>query len=188
MKIVIQSILFIAIVGMFVVTSDKLSKLENVSSMSKTGTEESTMGDEEFLDNAIPHHEGAVVMAQSALTNSDRPEIREFANAVITGESASIDQLYKWRRDWYGKSDRIFLDQVKPEVSMVKDLGGKDTEFDLRFLNAMIDHHEGAIKMLNGILIPTTRPEIHSTAVNGVIALSKDVQMMEAWRKEWYGK
>lgn len=188
MKILIQSILFIAVVGMFAVTSDKLSKLESTGTMNNSRAEESAMGDEEFLENAIPHHEGAVVMAQAALTNSDRPKVKEFANAVITGESASIDQLYIWRRDWYGKSDRIFLDQVSRDVSMVQDLGSKDSEFDLRFLDAMISHHQGAIKMLNNILIPTKRPEIHEAAIAGISALSKDVKMMQDWKKEWYGK
>lgn len=188
MKIVIQSILFIVVIALFAITSDKLTKIENAQIMNKSQSEQGVMGDEEFLEDAIPHHEGAIVMAQAALANSTRPEVQKFAQAVISGETTNIDQLYKWRRDWYGKTDRIFLDKVSRDVSMIQDLGGRDEEFDLRFLSAMIAHHQGAIKMLNNILIPTTRPEIHAAASAGIIALSGDVAMMEGWRKEWYGK
>jgi uncharacterized protein (DUF305 family) len=188
MKILIQSILFILIVGIFAITSDQLSRIENATTMGATIGAKNVMSDAEFLDNAIPHHEGAVIMAQVVLENSERPELRNFAQSVITGESKSIAQLYEWRRDWYGKQDRIFLDQVSPKVSMIIDLGEKDPEFDLRFLEAMIAHHQGAINMLQGILIPTARPEIHSTATAGVVALAADINTMQQWKKDWYGK
>ena len=60
--------------------------------------------------------------------------------------------------------------------------------YDLQFLDTMTAHHEGAITMLNGILVPTTKTEIHNTASSGIIALGKDIDIMKGWRKEWYGK
>ncbi|BAZ18199.1 hypothetical protein NIES4071_100840 (plasmid) [Calothrix sp. NIES-4071] len=40
------------------------------------------------------------------------------------------------------------------------DLGAADAEFDLRFINAMIPHHEGAVIMANGALNKSKRPKI----------------------------
>lgn len=189
MKILIQSIMFIAIVAIFAITSDRLSKIESSANMpSSNSKSDSTMGDKEFLSDVIAHHHGAIVMAKAARTNSDRPEIIKFANDVIAMESSSIEQGYIWRRDWFGETSYIFPDKSDKKITMIKDLGGKDDKFDLRFLDAMIAHHEGAITMLNGILIPTIKTEIHNAASSGIIALGKDIDIMKGWRKEWYGK
>ena len=127
-------------------------------------------------------------MAKEARVKSDRPEIISFANDIIAMESSNIEQAYVWRRDWFGETSYIYPDKSDKKITMVKDLGGKDDKFDLRFLDAMIIHHEGAITMLNDILVPTTKTEIHNTASAGIIALGKDIDIMKGWRKEWYGK
>lgn len=189
MKVLIQSFLFIIVVTLFAVTSDRLNKIESKSDMTKSlSNSESVMGDREFLSAVIIHHNGAIAMAKEALTKSDRPEIIKFANTVIAMESSNIEQAYIWRRDWFTETSYLFPDKSDKKVSMVKDLGNKDDKFDLRFLDAMIDHHEGAINMLNEILVPTTKKEIHNTASSGIIALGKDIDTMKEWRKQWYGK
>lgn len=57
-----------------------------------------------FIDMMIPHHEGAILMAKNALNNSSRPEIQEMAQAIITSQEREIEQLKKWRSDWYSRS------------------------------------------------------------------------------------
>lgn len=189
MKILIQSILFVIIVVLFSLTSDRLNKLESIDNMSQLpGSGKEKMDDRQFLSSLITHHNGAISMAKEALTKSERPEIIQFANAVIAMESSNVEQAYVWRRDWYGDNNHIFIDKADKQVSMIKDLGNKDEYFDLRFLDAMIAHHEGAIAMLNDILIPTTRKEIHDTAISGVTALNQDVDTLKKWRQEWYAK
>lgn len=185
----IQSLLFITVVALFAVTSDRLAKIESIGSMSRSASStESNMSDKEFLADVIVHHHGAIVMAKEARVNSARPEIIQFANDIISMESSNIEQAYIWRRDWFGETSYIFPDQSDKKISMIKDLGSQDDKFDLRFLDAMIAHHEGAITMLNNILVPTTKTEIHNVASSGIIALSKDVETMKQWKKEWYGK
>lgn len=189
MKILIQSLLFITIVTLFAVTSDRLGKIEQKESMFKSlSSSENNMGDKEFLSTVIEHHVGAIEMAKVAREKSERAEIRDFANDIIAMESSNIDQAYTWRKEWFGENSHVFLNKKDNSVSMIKDLGKKDEQFDLRFLNAMIEHHEGAINMLSDILVPTTRKEIHSLATSSIAALSKDVDIMQQWKKEWYGK
>lgn len=189
MKIFIQSLLFIIVVALFAVTSDRLSKIESIGNMPKSASQaEPSMGDKEFLVDIIVHHHGAIVMAKEARVNSTRPEITKFANDIIAMESSNIEQAYVWRRDWFGETSYIFPDKSDKKTAMIKDLGGKDDKFDLRFLDAMITHHEGAIIMLNNILVPTTKTEIHNAASSDIIALSKDIETMKGWKKEWYGK
>lgn len=58
--------------------------------------------EDRFIDMMIPHHEGAIMMAQNALKNANRPEIKEMAQAIIAAQEREIGQLKKWRKDWYG--------------------------------------------------------------------------------------
>ncbi|HEY9887934.1 MAG TPA: DUF305 domain-containing protein, partial [Candidatus Obscuribacterales bacterium] len=56
-----------------------------------------------FINAMIPHHEGALTMAQEALAKSSRPEVQELAEAIIASQQVEIDQMTQWQQDWYGQ-------------------------------------------------------------------------------------
>ena len=56
-----------------------------------------------FIDLMIPHHEGAIQMAKHALRHANRPELKEMVEKTITDQQKEIEQLKKWRQDWYGQ-------------------------------------------------------------------------------------
>lgn len=58
--------------------------------------------DKAFLDEMIIHHEGAVEMAQSVLKSSQRPELRSFAQDIISVQSREIEMMKKWNAEWFG--------------------------------------------------------------------------------------
>ena len=57
--------------------------------------------DKAFIDEMIVHHEGAVAMAQAALTNAKHQEIKDMANAIISAQTKEITQMKEWRTEWY---------------------------------------------------------------------------------------
>ena len=57
--------------------------------------------DAAFIDSMIVHHEGAIVMANQALEQAERPEIRELATAIIDAQEAEIAQMKEWRTAWF---------------------------------------------------------------------------------------
>lgn len=59
--------------------------------------------DHRFIDMMIPHHEGALLMAKDAMQKSQRPEIKEMAQEMITAQEKEIVQLKAWREAWYRK-------------------------------------------------------------------------------------
>lgn len=59
--------------------------------------------DKRFVDAMIPHHEGAVVMANDVLQKSNRPEVLQLARNIITSQQAEIEQMQQWRKAWYGR-------------------------------------------------------------------------------------
>ncbi|MBN3911368.1 MAG: DUF305 domain-containing protein [Nostoc sp. NMS1] len=154
-----------------------------------------------FIDAMIPHHQGAVEMANVAQVKSKRPEIKKLADNIIKSQNQEITQMKQWRQAWYPKAGdkpmaynsqmghtmEMSSDQMKG-MMMSQDLGAADAEFDLRFINAMIPHHEGAVKMGQDALSKSKRPEIKKLAQEIVKAQDIEIKQMQQWRKAWYNK
>ncbi|MBM0742158.1 DUF305 domain-containing protein [Phormidium sp. CLA17] len=152
-----------------------------------------------FIDGMTPHHEGAVVMAQEALQKSQRPEIKKLAQSIITAQNKEKAQMNQWRTAWYpnmgatpmawhskmGHSMSMSEEQKK-SMMMTMDLGKADAEFDLRFLNAMIPHHEGAVVMANDALAKSKRPEIQKLAQEIITSQKAEIEQMQQWKQAWY--
>jgi len=62
----------------------------------KTGDE----FDAAFLTMMIPHHQGAIEMAQEALTSAKHPEIKRMAQEIISAQQAEIDTMRGWMEAW----------------------------------------------------------------------------------------
>lgn len=52
-----------------------------------------------FIDMMVPHHQGAIVMAQDALSKTERPELRAFAQKVIDSQTKEIEQMNGWKTE-----------------------------------------------------------------------------------------
>lgn len=137
------------------------------------------LSDLRFLNGLIRHHEQAVDLARQALGASTRPEIQGLASDVVSGMPAKIDELYAWKRSWYRDSRRVAATRLP--------LGDADPQFDLRYLNAMINHHREAIMMAEGIQKISTRSEVLTLASEVIRIDSADIARFEAWREAWYG-
>lgn len=154
-----------------------------------------------FIDAMIPHHEGAVVMAEAALKHSKRPEIQALAKAIIAAQTTEIQQMRNWRTAWYTDADdrpmayhaemghMMPMSEAQIEaMKMSVNLGAGDDTFDLRFIEAMIPHHQGAIDMAKDVLTKTERPDVRTLAEAILSSQAKEIAQMEAWRQAWYGK
>lgn len=58
--------------------------------------------DRHFIEQMIPHHDGAVAMAKLALEKSRRTEIKTLATAIIEDQTREIQDMTRWYRDWFG--------------------------------------------------------------------------------------
>ena len=71
-------------------------------------------------------------------------------------------------------------------MMMNTDLGAEGAEFDLRFINAMIPHHEGAVTMANDAQSKSKRPEIKKLAQDIVTSQQKEIAQLKQWKQAWY--
>ena len=56
--------------------------------------------DKAFIEQMIPHHKMAVMMAGMVL-DSQRPEIRNLAKSIIQTQSTEIEQMQQWNQAWF---------------------------------------------------------------------------------------
>lgn len=59
--------------------------------------------DQAFITEMIMHHQGAVEMAQLALTNAKHQEIKTLANAIISAQNKEIADMKAWQKAWYNQ-------------------------------------------------------------------------------------
>lgn len=70
---------------------------------------------------------------------------------------------------------------------MVHHVGKKDPDFEKRFIDIMIPHHEGAILMAKQALREANRPELKEMAEKTIKDQEKEIAQLKKWRQEWYG-
>jgi uncharacterized protein (DUF305 family) len=151
-----------------------------------------------FIDAMIPHHEGAVIMAQEVLAKSQRPELLELAREIIEAQDQEMAQMQEWRASWYPDAPDTPIAwhdgmnhsmPMSPEqlaaMRMDMDLGAADEGFDRRFLEAMIPHHEAAVIMAQEVLEKSTRPEMQQLANDIMTSQQQEIDQMNQWLQDW---
>jgi len=56
--------------------------------------------DKAFLVMMIPHHQGAVEMAELARKNAKHDEVKALAEAIIASQTKEIDDMKNWQKSW----------------------------------------------------------------------------------------
>ena len=153
--------------------------------------------DAAFLKSMIPHHESAVEMAEMARERGERREVKRLAEAIVEAQNSEIsemEQIYQ----------RLAGEEIVPDPAAHAELGltpeqagmhegamatleGASKEFDKEFIDAMIPHHQGAIRMARVALSETEDAEVRALADEIVSAQSREIREMNRWRERWYG-
>jgi uncharacterized protein (DUF305 family) len=116
-----------------------------------------TEADVRFMQGMIAHHGQAIYMSRMAAAHGANPRLLRFATKIDQSQQAEIKLMQDWLRannqnapggdSWHGMTMPGMLtpDQLKElEAS-------KGTEFDRNFLTMMIQHHQGALKMVTDL-------------------------------------
>lgn len=125
--------------------------------------------DVSFLQGMIAHHSQAIVMAHWAPTHGASKPVQVFAGRIALAQTSEIGTMSQWLRDHHQTvpapdttvaqqemshamagmpMDTLMPGMLTPEQMKALDAAhGKD--FDRLFLTDMIQHHEGAIDMVN---------------------------------------
>lgn len=158
------------------------------------GEGEANEADIEFVQGMIPHHEGAIEMAELVEDRTDRQELIDLADEIIEVQDEEISQL-RGMLDRMGADEMAMDDDMgdmdhgdmgmMDEAEMEELRGLEGDEFDRRFMEAMIVHHEGAIDMAERVLAEGEDEEVAALAQDVIDAQEAEIEQMERWLDEW---
>lgn len=132
-----------------------------------------------YLNQMAAHHQAAILLAKDVADKTNREEIKHLALEIQVNEPKLINELYAWKQAWYNDSSKI----VDPTVP---NLAAADNTLDLRFLNALIAHHEDGIAMAQEIRTKSSRSEVLDNADAVESFLTSSLVTLKNWRSEWY--
>lgn len=146
--------------------------------------------DERFIDAMVPHHQGAVEMAEVALESAEHEEVRQLAQNIVSTQEAEIEELKDIKQEEFGTS-RVPMNMDSgqmEEMGMTADPQtlAEEEPFDRAFIDGMIPHHESAIQMAGVALEESDNPRVEDLARNIVEAQEREISQMRAWRENWY--
>jgi len=121
-----------------------------------------TSADVHFMAGMIGHHAQAVLMAGWAPSHGASASLRAMCERIVVGQGDEIVLMQRWLRDRHemvpagdathdmmpGMDHTLMPGMLTPQQLMQLD-SARGTEFDRLFLVFMIQHHTGAITMVN---------------------------------------
>jgi uncharacterized protein (DUF305 family) len=146
--------------------------------------------DEAFIDAMVPHHQGAIAMAEVALKNAEHQEIKELSRNIVSTQQAEIEELKSIKQEEFGTSNvpmEMSQEQMRGMGMMMdpQQLSNREP-FDKAFIDAMIPHHQSAIYMAQVAQEESKIPAIKELVENIVDAQKLEIEQMKQWRKQWY--
>lgn len=172
--------------------SDGTDTANNASSQPSTSApaEQAThnQADVTFVQGMIPHHEGAIEMADLTEGRTDNPDILDLAERIKQAQGPEIDQLNGWLDAWGVNNDMPGMDHGDMGHEM-PGMGAEDmkkleqangAEFDRLFLELMIEHHQGAVDMSETVLDEGSNPEVKELAQQIIDAQEAEINEMRS--------
>jgi uncharacterized protein (DUF305 family) len=137
-----------------------------------------------FIDSMIMHHQGAIDMAKEAQQKAEHPELKKMADDIIASQTSEIKQMQGWRKAWYPNA--LQTKGMGMDMGTMKIVDDASKPFDLRFMEAMTPHHQGAISMAKEAQAKAQHQEIKALAGNIIEAQQKEIAQMNAWKAAWF--
>jgi uncharacterized protein (DUF305 family) len=159
-----------------------------------------------FLEGMIDHHQMAVDMANDCLANAPGATVRALCQRVIDAQSAEIAQMQTWLLDWYNVQytpiamiepmgemggmagmDHSTMTTDGPVtdppmmMGMMAGLNRLDgVDYEIAWLESMIDHHDDALHMAERILTRAEHADLIVLAETIIRDQTAEMAEMEA--------
>ena len=149
-----------------------------------------------FARDMSTHHAQAVEMAVLAHEKATDPDVRFLAVDIALTQQAQIGMMQTWLREW-----RLDPTGSQPQMAWMSDgapavtgglMPGMATDaqraelraatgrdFDVLFLQLMIQHHHGGIHMTEGVLELSDEPEVRRLAQAMINGQQTEIQAMQ---------
>lgn len=140
-----------------------------------------------YVNQIIPHHQGALEMARAVVDRAPSPEVREAAARIIEDQEREIGELTAFLKDTYGQ-------EVTPDERMAMDPAMNDqiraadpAMGEQMFLLAMREHHESAVQMGEIVLQKAQSQVLLDQAQTMVDSQRAEQEEFAGYLQEFYG-
>ena len=145
--------------------------------------------DIDFVRGMIPHHQGAIDMANIELKYGKDEVLKDLAKRIILAQEEEIGFMQNWLRgrfSSYRSSDADIvvstIEYKKTMEDMHKNMSIKYTgNADVDFATGMIPHHQGAIDMAWVAKKEGAAPELREMLDAVITSQGQEIELMKDW-------
>jgi|GEM_PF-1486649 len=165
---------------------DKVMGLMHERMMGMTYTGDT---DVDFARGMIPHHQGAVDMANILLASSQDKKLRKLARQIITWQNEEIGIMKRWlsaRENTPVANDVNERESVKGFKAAMHDMHEAmdipaTGDINVDFSRGMIPHHQGAVDMAWVQIAYGRDPELRKIARDIIRSQPQEICLMQYW-------
>jgi uncharacterized protein (DUF305 family) len=116
-----------------------------------------TKADVEFMQGMIAHHAQAIVMSRMAESHGANPQVLKLSNKIDQSQVPEIRIMQGWLKrnnqfapdtsSWH----HVMMSGMLTPAQLKELDAAKGVEFDRAYLRLMIQHHAGALKMVDDL-------------------------------------
>ena len=162
--------------------------------------------DQHFIVMMIPHHDGAIAMADLALTRARKPEIKALTRSIKASQTQENAQMRTWYRQWFGgdvpswtTAGAMGMGGMGMGMGGAMGMGGgmgmgtslaalkNAADFDRAFIEQMIPHHRMGVMMASMAQTNSQHPQLRAMQQAMVKAQSQEIEQMAHWYRQWFG-
>jgi len=116
-----------------------------------------TKADVEFMQGMIAHHSQAIVMSRMAESHGANPQVLKLSNKIDQSQVPEIRIMQSWlmRNKQFAPDTSSWHNMMMAGMLTTEQLkeldAAKGVDFDRAYLRLMIQHHAGALKMVDDL-------------------------------------
>ncbi len=140
-----------------------------------------------YVNRIIPHHEGAVMMAEVVVDKAPHVEVRDAAAQIIKDQQREIEELTSFLRDTHGQEVNPDERQMMSHDMMEMHENANPEMAEKMFLLMMREHHQTAVEMGEIVLEKATSEQLREQAEKMIESQRAEQEQFGEWLQTWYG-
>ena len=140
----------------------------------------------DFMKDMIDHHVMAVEMAEICVEEAIHPELERLCKDVISAQTSEVEIMQSWLQRWYSMTHEH---QMMPadEQMMAELTSMSGTEFEIHFMEMMVEHHNAAIREAESCTTSAYHEELRSLCKDIILTQGAEIGQLQSWLCDWYG-
>jgi uncharacterized protein (DUF305 family) len=127
-------------------------------------------------------------MARLVETRAAHEELRQLASRIAADQQREIGTMHGLLGQAGAAPSHEPMHTMMPGMSerAMADLSAlSGQEFDLRFIEMMTAHHQGAIDMSQQVIQEGENPQVTNLAEHIIAAQASEIEQMNQWHRAW---